>query len=223
MEAREYALEVLTGDPDDAYEKCPLFMNELQERNHGSVIGVEVDAEGHFKYAFIALGACIRRWRKCKPFVVVDATFLTGCYRGSLFTACTKDANNGILVLAFSIGDSDSNDSWSWFLRKFKEAYDDRDEMCFISDQHLSIEYAVRDVYLNTMHGFCPHHLLQNIRKAYGYAGKNITKPFNATARVYTKYEFEYQMKQLDQINVGIQKDLVSILVHYDKCYYTYY
>lgn len=40
---------------------------------------------------------------------------------------------------------------------------------------------------------------------------KNITKPFNATVRAYTKHEFDYHMRQLDKISSRITKDLVSL------------
>lgn len=172
MAAREHALEAVTGNPDQAYIRLPLFMTELKEKNHGSRTGIEVDEHGQFKYAFMAVGGCIQGWKFCRPIVVVDATFLTGRYRGSLFIACTQYANNGIFFLAFGIGDSENNDSWSWFLHRFKEAYGERNQMCFVSDRHPSIEYVIRLIYPGVMHGFCAHHLLQNLRTSYGFAGK---------------------------------------------------
>ncbi|XP_022849883.1 uncharacterized protein LOC111371973 [Olea europaea var. sylvestris] len=41
-------------------------------------------------------GASIRGWKHCRPVVVVDGTYLNGHYGGTLFTACTQDANNSI-------------------------------------------------------------------------------------------------------------------------------
>lgn len=84
--------------------------------------------------------------------------------------------------------------------------------MCFVSDHPLSIEYAVQSIYLGIVHEIYAHHLLQNMRTSYGYVGKNIVKPFYAVARAYTSDEFDYHMRQLDKINEGVRKDLVSII-----------
>lgn len=55
--------------------------------------------------------------------------------------------NDAIYIRAFGVGDSENNDSWGWFLRHFKDAYDERDGLCFISDYHRSIEHAISEVY----------------------------------------------------------------------------
>lgn len=43
--AREQALEVVIEDPDQSYRNLQMFMNELINKNFGSRIGVEVDAD----------------------------------------------------------------------------------------------------------------------------------------------------------------------------------
>ena len=91
----------------------------------------------------MALGASLQGWSYCRPVIVIDATFLKGYYGGTLFTACTQDANNNIFVLAFGIGDNENNNSWEWFLHMLKESYGQREHLCIISYRHQSIGNAI--------------------------------------------------------------------------------
>ncbi|XP_022869100.1 uncharacterized protein LOC111388577 [Olea europaea var. sylvestris] len=157
----------------------------------------------------MALGASIRGWKHCRPVVVVDGTYLNGHYGGTLFTACTQDANNSIYVLAFGIGDNENDSSWTWFFRQLRKVYGDRDSLCFVSDRHNSIKKAIENVYLGACHGICSYHLLQNLKSQYGRSGQNITQAFNAAVHAYTLLEYEYYMQQLDSINQKIRGYLV--------------
>ncbi|XP_022873601.1 uncharacterized protein LOC111392480 [Olea europaea var. sylvestris] len=153
-----------------------MYWAELECKNPGSKINVKKDSDGHVKYAFMSLGASIQGWRYCKPGMVVYATFLTWRYDRSLFTACTQDVNNSIFILAFGIGDSKNNDSWSWFLNCLNETFRVRDGICIISNRHQSIEYMVNTIFTGVHHSFCTHHILQNLRTAYGNSTSEITK-----------------------------------------------
>lgn len=64
-------------------------MNIMYNKNPRSITDIEVNLDGHFKYAFKALGTCIQGWQNYNPIVVVDATILTGHCGRNLFTACT--------------------------------------------------------------------------------------------------------------------------------------
>ncbi|XP_022897489.1 uncharacterized protein LOC111411164 [Olea europaea var. sylvestris] len=149
----------------------------------------------------MALGASIRGWRHCRPVVVVDGTYLNGHYGGTLFTACTQDANNSIFILTFGIEDTENDRSWTWFLGNLKKAHGDREGLCFVSDRHNNIKNAIGNVYPGACHGICSYHLLQNLKSRYGRSGHNVTQPFNAAIRAYTLIEYEYHMQELYAIN----------------------
>ncbi len=53
----------------------------------------------------------------CGKRVMLDATFLTGRFKGTLHLAATLDANNEISILAFSIGGNESESTWRHFLQ----------------------------------------------------------------------------------------------------------
>ncbi|KAM6567985.1 hypothetical protein CsatA_027113 [Cannabis sativa] len=209
--ARECALEMIRGAPEESYENILSYLYTLKNKNPGSVTHLGTDNDSHFKYLFIALGASLCGWPHCRPVIVVDETFLKAKHSRTLFTACAKDANDKIFPLAFGISDFDNDASWDWFLTKLKDAYGERDGLCIISDQQSNICASVKKVYPNAKHGFCMTHVLNNLKANFKSCGKEIVPTFIAAARSYIKDDFEYYMKQLDNIDVGIRPYLAEV------------
>ncbi|XP_022871362.1 uncharacterized protein LOC111390536 [Olea europaea var. sylvestris] len=141
----------------------------------------------------------------------VDATYLNGHHGGTLFMACTQDANNSIFILTFGIGDNENNKSWTWFFEQLKRAYENTKGLCFVLDHYNSIKNAIENVYSGTYHENCSYHLLQNLKSYFGKSGHNITQAFNLTIRAYTLVEFEYNMWQLDSMNPKITTYLAKV------------
>ncbi|XP_022873501.1 uncharacterized protein LOC111392395 [Olea europaea var. sylvestris] len=166
--SKEKALELVRGDPTESYEKLLEYLYMIEQTNPGSFTKIETYQDNKFKYLFMALGAFIQGWKYCRPVIVIDATFLKGNYGRTLFTACTQDANKSIFILAFGVGDLETNDSWEWFLSMLKEAYGEREGLCIISDGHASIKNAIHKVYENAMHGLYSYHLLKNLKSSFG-------------------------------------------------------
>ena len=46
----------------------------------------------------------------------VDATFLTGKYKGTLMVAVGIDAEEQLIPIAFAVSEGENNSSWSWFI-----------------------------------------------------------------------------------------------------------
>ncbi|XP_022891804.1 uncharacterized protein LOC111406648 [Olea europaea var. sylvestris] len=163
--SREQTLKMIRGDPTESFGRIPSFFYMIRQRNPSTV----TELEG---------------WQHCRPVIVVDGTYLNGHYGGTLFTACTQDANNGIFVLAFGVGDNENDKS---------------------------IKKAIEQVYSESCHGICSYHLLQNLKSYYGKSGQNITQAFNSAVRAYTLEEFEYNMQQLDAMNDKIRDYLDEV------------
>ncbi|EOY32183.1 Uncharacterized protein TCM_039775 [Theobroma cacao] len=120
---------------------------------------VTTDGEQRFKYCFWAFGSCIRGFNAVMRLVVaIDATHLKGRFKGILFVAACKDANEQIYPLAFSIGHVEDEESWSWFLNQLRRAIGCPENAMFISDQHLGIKNAVEKVYKDA------HHVSANVQ-----------------------------------------------------------
>ena len=72
---------------------------------------------------FFALKPCVDGFlRGCRPYLVVDSTFLTRRFRGKLCIACAVDGHNWMYPVAVGVIDSETNENWVWFMQKLKEA-----------------------------------------------------------------------------------------------------
>ncbi|KAL5567471.1 hypothetical protein UlMin_024046 [Ulmus minor] len=121
---RECAYDNLRlGTPEQSYKLLPGYLHMLMDTNPGSVVNLEVSDGNKFLYLFIPFAASIHGFSYCRPVISIDATHLKGNYRGVLFTAVCHDANQHIFPLAFGVGDSENDASWTWFLRKVKSVF----------------------------------------------------------------------------------------------------
>ncbi|KAL5778677.1 hypothetical protein ACOSQ2_009414 [Xanthoceras sorbifolium] len=75
------------------------------------------------------------------------------------------DGDEMVYPLAFGVGDGESEDGWTWFLRQMREAFGVPNDLVIISDQHKSISKAMEFVYPGVPHGICIYHLKQNLKK----------------------------------------------------------
>jgi MULE transposase domain len=70
-----------------------------------------------FKSIVLAYGPCIAAFKHLRPVIIIDAGFLSGCYKGRLLMACGYDAKNKVIPLAFGIVNAENMDNWGWFMR----------------------------------------------------------------------------------------------------------
>ncbi|XP_062089195.1 uncharacterized protein LOC133795756 [Humulus lupulus] len=100
--SREKALRLVRGNPDDSYQKLPIYLYMLKKANPGTITHLLTDKEDRFKYLYIAFSNSIK--------------------------ASTLDSNNNIFVLTFGISDSENDNSWLWFFSKLRETYGEPEE-----------------------------------------------------------------------------------------------
>ncbi|KAK6152938.1 hypothetical protein DH2020_012577 [Rehmannia glutinosa] len=140
------SLEIIRGRPDESYQKLPAYLYMLEETNPGSITEIVRKEDDTFLFLFMAINASIKGWRHYRPVIVVDGTFLKASYGGTLLSACTQDGNGSIFPLAFSVVDSENDGSWVWFFTKIRQTFGLREGMCIVSDRHVSIETAIKEV-----------------------------------------------------------------------------
>ncbi|XP_075486260.1 uncharacterized protein LOC142525860 [Primulina tabacum] len=109
--------------------------------------------------------------------------------RGCLLVATAQDGDFHQFHIAWTIVDSENDDSWTWFLLKLKEFINDDPNLIIISDKHISIINVVRTVYEHASHVHCSWHLSQNLKRVYG--GKGGIDLFMKTAYAYKVSEFD--------------------------------
>ena len=212
--ARERALRLIRGTPEDSFRLLPAYSYVLQQNNPGTVTHLETDADNHFKYFFMALEPCIRGFNSLiRPVVAVDGTFLKGSYLGTMFVAVCKDGNNQIYPLAWGIADSENDTSWEWFMVKLRGVIADHQNLVFISDRHASIERAIRGVFPHAYHGFCIYHLKGNLMTKYKLPSDKSKKgvylsTYFTAAKAYRVHDFQYQLNKMRQMRPDVTKYL---------------
>ncbi|KAL5580372.1 hypothetical protein UlMin_012814 [Ulmus minor] len=162
----------------------------LMDTNPGSVVNLEVSDGNKFQYLFIAFAASIHGFSYCKPVISIDATHLNGKYRGVLFTAVCHDANQQIFPLAFGVGDSENDASWTWFLGRVKSVFGVNPALVIVSDRHRSINNAVQEVFPQAFHGICMYHLLNNLKAKFRSKTKELEQHYIRTAKTYNLQDF---------------------------------
>ncbi|XP_055961845.1 uncharacterized protein LOC130015536 [Mercurialis annua] len=209
--SKEMALEKIRGRADDSFGKLPSYLYLLQIANPGSFMRLQTTEDNNFLYVFMALDASIKGWTSCMPLVAVDGTFLKSAYGGTLLSASTQDGNGKIFPLAFSVADSENNESWEWFIQNLREAFGLREGMCIISDRHESIKNAIGKVYPEVSHGICTFHLYNNLKTNFRKKSKDFRKTFFKAARAYTKDKFEFYMAEIDEMDARIRPYLEKV------------
>ncbi|XP_049353825.1 protein FAR1-RELATED SEQUENCE 4-like [Solanum verrucosum] len=198
---KKKAFETLRGDPAESYGKIPTYLYILEKTYPGTIVNYKKTDENHFLYSFTALDASIRGWEYCRPIVVVDGTHLKSTYEGTMLIASTLDPGGHILPLAYGIVDSENDDSWLWFFENFKNAFGEREDMCFVSDRNKSIWNATTAVYPEFRHYACIYHLWTNLLKKTYRDTEEVRPLFFSLAKAYTVQEFDELMTRMDQIN----------------------
>ena len=77
--------------------------------------------------------------------ISIDAIHLYGKYKGKLIIVMAIDANNKIYPLAFAVIESESTETWGWFLACIRRYVTDRGKLCVIFDRHPGIQVVFRD------------------------------------------------------------------------------
>ena len=165
--AKELATVAAQGTEESSYKLLPKYFYVVKYANPGSItdIKTEKDDKGQtrFKYAFMALKACIDGWKHLRKVIVVDGTHMFGKYKGCLLTASGQDANFQVFPIAFAVVDNETNESWSWFFEKLTEIVEDGSDLSIVSDRANQICVAKDKWYPLSHHGCCLVHLQRNV------------------------------------------------------------
>ncbi|RYR04617.1 hypothetical protein Ahy_B06g084389 [Arachis hypogaea] len=134
--ALKEARERVIGSERAQYSKLRDYLCEIHMSNPGS--SAILDSLPLFNKLYISLDACKRGFKAgCRKLIGLDGCFLKGCFRGQLLSAIGQDANNHFYVIAFAVVDSETKESWKWFLTLLQEDLGDQyiHGWNFISDQ----------------------------------------------------------------------------------------
>ncbi|KAL5576418.1 hypothetical protein UlMin_018117 [Ulmus minor] len=209
---RECAYENLwLGTPEQSYKLLPGYLHMLMEINPGPIVNLEVTDGNKFQYLFIVFAASIQGFSYCQPIISIDATHLKSKYIGVLFTAVCHDANQQIFPLAFGVGDSENDASWTWFLMRVKHVFGVNPALVIVSDRHRRINSAVKEVFPQAFHGICMYHLLNNLKTKFKSKTKELEQHYIQTAKSYNIQDFHMLVYTLCSTVPGVKEYLKSV------------
>ncbi|XP_026417420.1 uncharacterized protein LOC113312903 [Papaver somniferum] len=138
-----------------------------------------------------------------RPMIYLDATFLTGRYRGTLMAATCINGNNEFYPFAFAIVSSENKDNWFWFLENLQHVVDGR-LIVFLSDRHEGLLQGIPKYFPNSHHSYCFYHIKCNLPIGSGDANsKPVLDLFYKAAYSYTPANFEEALRAMHAIGAG--------------------
>ncbi|KAL6584999.1 hypothetical protein OROMI_004288 [Orobanche minor] len=163
--AYESGMHKIFGSYDDSYDHLRWYCNAIERTNEGSIVSLESNPNNNcFERVFIAFKACLDGFKKCRPMLFIDGTFMIGRAKGTLLGATAKDGDNGLFLVAIVIVSAENTSNWVWFLEKLRDFVHHEKEICYLSDRNTGLMSAFPKVFTNPTHLFGLYHLLANIR-----------------------------------------------------------
>jgi len=138
--AKKIAKEKLEGDAAKQYNLLWRYSSELRRVNGGNNCKISVERIGpqlqpRFSSFYFCLDGIKRGFSACRPFIGVDGCHLKTKYGGTLLIVAGRDPNDQYFPLAFGVCETETKESWRWFLTLLLHDIGQDKRWVFISDQ----------------------------------------------------------------------------------------
>ncbi|KAF6167771.1 hypothetical protein GIB67_027549 [Kingdonia uniflora] len=157
----------MRGCFEHAYQLLTNYFAEVRLVDPDLVFNIQTTSckDKRFTRCFWCFGPPKKTNKLLKPVVVIDKTFLKGKYHKTLLATIAIDPNNHIFLLAFSVIDSETIESWTYFQEMFGSnfyGYDTR--FVIISDRNSRIIIVIPKAFPFAIHTFCAFYISNNIK-----------------------------------------------------------
>ncbi|RYR36644.1 hypothetical protein Ahy_A09g041605 [Arachis hypogaea] len=125
---KQKVIAKIYGNWEESYNRIPALLQALQECLPDTI------------HAF---PPCIEAFKRCKPFVYVDGTYLYKKYKGVLLITVAQDGNNNILPIDFSLVEFETTETWTFFLSNLRQHVTPKPRILIISDRSRAICTAI--------------------------------------------------------------------------------
>ncbi|KAE8217669.1 hypothetical protein CF319_g8294 [Tilletia indica] len=209
--ARNAIIGSALEDQQREFQYIQAWLARVQEKHSDTIVEHTVE-DGRFSRAFISPGAARLAWKQCKPFIAVDGTFTKNKFGMVLLLATGMDADSNLIIIAWALVRSESQDTWDWFLRLLLVACPtlSLSSTTIISDRQKGLLNAIENVLPETTEGFCCWRLAENVKKHYGAEARRLFWPLVYAA---TEAKFKDCMETLRQHKSGAADYLADTAV----------
>ncbi|XP_074341983.1 uncharacterized protein LOC141679382 [Apium graveolens] len=135
-----------------------------------------------------------KAWKEgCRPVLGLDGCFLKTVCGGQLLSAVGRDGNNSIFPVTMTVVESESYDSWKWFLMLLGDDLDLHSgyAQTFISDQQ-----KFKELFPHAEHRNCTRHIYSNLQGKH--ASEAVRNAFFEASTVTHPQAFKSAMKDLE-------------------------
>ncbi|KAF6135417.1 hypothetical protein GIB67_027291, partial [Kingdonia uniflora] len=180
----------IRGIFEHAYQLLTSYFAEVRLVDPNFVFDIQTTSckDKRFTRCFWCFGPPKKTYILLRPVVVIDRTFLKGRYHGTLLIAIAINPRNHIFPIAFLIIDSETTESWTYFLKIFGSnfyGYDTR--FIVISDRNVKIINVIPKVLPFVIHILCAFYISNNIKTTL----KSTKIAFRMVAKALTSIDFD--------------------------------
>ncbi|XP_076938559.1 protein FAR1-RELATED SEQUENCE 6-like [Bidens hawaiensis] len=153
------------------------YIEELKRTNPNTTVKLELEEcsdptseTRQFKRIYICLGSLKKGFKAIgRDLLGLDGAFLKSAWPGQLLTAVALDPNNGYYPVAYAVVESETLNSWEWFLECLGDDLDinNRSKFTFMSDRQKGLIQAVDKLFPSAEHRFCVRHIEDNLRSLF--------------------------------------------------------
>lgn len=160
---KDIAKEELQVSHLESFSQLPSYCERIRETNPGSHVTLTKMGDSGFQRLFISFQASQYGFEHgCRPLIFLHGTSLK--YEGTLLAAASVDANDDYFLVAFAVVDAEAYDSWHWFLVELRSAISTTRTITFVSNRNKGLKEAVPQVFEDSYHGYCLHHLTEDFK-----------------------------------------------------------
>ncbi|KAI5447484.1 hypothetical protein KIW84_015079 [Lathyrus oleraceus] len=138
---KQIAKALIEGDVVKQYNLLWRYSIELRKVNSRNTCKINLTRVGPtIQTRFISFYFCLDGLKKvfttsCRPFIGVDGCHFKTKYGGTLLIAVGRDPNDQYYPIAFGVCETETKESWRWFLTLLLEDIGQEKRPVFISDQ----------------------------------------------------------------------------------------
>ncbi|XP_070036164.1 uncharacterized protein [Nicotiana tomentosiformis] len=191
----EIAKVMIRDTQEEGYALLEVYCHVMLSYNEGSIVGLKVDDNVHFRYFFLSVGAFIKRFAHMRKVIAIDWTFLSGRYGSCLLSAMEQDTENHIFSIAFCVVDKECDDCWTYIFEQLRHIVDNSDELCIISIGIYLLVMDSKRFLLSLIMFFCICHIAEDMCKRFHC--EIFIKYFFYAAQSYSTEEFFDHFQQL--------------------------
>ncbi|KAE8220523.1 hypothetical protein CF326_g8739, partial [Tilletia indica] len=154
--------------------------NTINKARNAIIGSAKLSQEAEFQY----IEAWLTRVAEKDPGAIVEHHTEGGTF------SPTMDADSNLVILAWALVPTESQDTWKWFLAKLLSALSSLglSSSTIISDRQKGLLAAIKKVLPDTIEGFCCWHLAENVKKHYGDEARRLFWPL-VYAQTKTKFD----------------------------------